>query len=62
MKRYYENPLKTSENRLKARAYYIPEDSQKMLNGIWDFLYFENGDAATDYSGWNKSGRGQCRG
>ncbi len=54
MQRYYEDPLKTSENRLKGRAYYIPKDSQTVLNGIWDFIYFENGDAASDYSAWDK--------
>lgn len=33
--RIYENPNSTSENRLKARSWYIPEGSCKqiMLNG-----------------------------
>ncbi len=54
MFRYYEDATKTSENRLKQRAYYIPKNSQTMLNGIWDFIFFENGDAASDYSKWDK--------
>ena len=56
MKRFYEDVLKTSENRLPQRAYYIPEGKAEyqLLNGIWDFIYFENGDAARDFSSWNK--------
>lgn len=56
MIRYYENIKKTSENRLKQRAYYIPkgEAIHTSLNGIWDFIYFENGDAAKDFSEWDK--------
>ena len=47
--RFYENPLKTSENREKPRAYYIPYGSAECvsLNGTWKFAFFENGDAAT---------------
>ncbi len=50
MKRFYEDPLKTSENRLKQRAYYIPEGKAEYisLNGIWNFAFFENGDAAPE--------------
>ena len=42
--RIYENPEKTSENRLPARSYYIPKgcSEYKLLNGEWDFAYFEN--------------------
>lgn len=56
MKRFYEDILKTSENRLKQRAYYIPQGVSEFidLNGIWDFIYFENGDAARDFSSWGK--------
>ena len=41
--RFYENPEKTSENRLKPRAYYIPENAGACisLNGIWRFRYYE---------------------
>ncbi|MBE6727168.1 MAG: glycoside hydrolase family 2 [Ruminococcaceae bacterium] len=41
--RNYENILKTSENRLKPRSYYIPKGVSKCftLNGEWDFAYFE---------------------
>ncbi len=41
--RFYENSLKTSENRLKTNSYYIPKgvSEYNLLNGIWDFAYFE---------------------
>ena len=40
--RGYENPEKTSENRLEPRSYYIPEGTAEywLLNGIWRFRYF----------------------
>lgn len=40
--RYYEDPQKTSENRLKQRSYYIPsnEGAYILLNGIWRFKYY----------------------
>ena len=48
MIRFYEDPQKTSENRLPQRSYYIPRGSAQYinLNGEWDFAFFENGDAA----------------
>lgn len=48
MIRYYENPEFTSENRENPRSYYIPKGAAKHidLNGVWNFAYFENGDAA----------------
>ena len=38
----YENPLCTHENRLKQRAYYLPENEGGMisLNGLWEFEYY----------------------
>ena len=41
--RHYENPQKTSENRCEARSWYIPGgvSRQLMLNGDWQFAYFE---------------------
>ncbi|MEE1239977.1 MAG: glycoside hydrolase family 2 TIM barrel-domain containing protein [Acutalibacteraceae bacterium] len=52
--RKYENPLKTSENRLKTRSWYIPEGSEKCdLNGEWHFKYFENGDKAGEIEEWD---------
>ncbi len=39
--RRYEDLTKISENRLPQRAYYIPENSKTLLNGVWDFKYFE---------------------
>lgn len=44
--RYYENPLKTSENRLPQRSYYIPKGSAvyTLLNGEFNYCYFEDSD------------------
>ena len=44
MMRIYENPSKTSENRLPQRAYYIPsgKSEYRLLNGIWRFRYFSS--------------------
>lgn len=52
--RIYENPKSTSENRLNARSWYIPEGSCKqiMLNGEWRFAFFENGDRAGNIEEW----------
>ena len=54
--RFYENPLKTSENREPQRAYYIPQGEAKYtsLNGKWNFAYFENSDAATEPEKWDE--------
>ena len=54
--RYYENPNKTSENRLAARSWYIPEGVAKTqtLNGVWDFKFFENGDMMDDITEWDE--------
>ncbi len=54
--RFYENPLKTSENREKPRAYYIPKGSCEYvsLNGKWNFAFFENSDLATEPESWDK--------
>lgn len=40
--RYYENILKTSDNRLPQRSYYIPsnEGAYTLLNGTWRFRYY----------------------
>lgn len=40
--RIYENPQKTSENRLAPRSYYIPSGRSEycLLNGEWRFRYF----------------------
>ncbi|MBQ3040088.1 MAG: glycoside hydrolase family 2 [Clostridia bacterium] len=54
--RFYENPKKTYENREKQRAYYIPQGNAKylLLNGEWNFAYFENSDLATEPEKWDK--------
>ena len=53
--RKYENPLKTSENRLKPRSYYIPEGKAEryLLNGNWRFAFFENGDSFESVDKWD---------
>ena len=40
--RHYEDLQRIQENRLKQRAYYIPENDGAMvsLNGIWDFSFY----------------------
>lgn len=40
--RFYENPEKTSENRMPQRAYYIPQGvgAYTLLNGTWRFRYY----------------------
>lgn len=52
--RSYENPQKTSENRLKPRSFYIPEGVAEKydLNGEWRFVYVENGDKAGEIEEW----------
>ena len=55
--RIYENPQKTSENRMKPRSYYIPKgvSEYKLLNGEWDFAYFERDiDVPENISQWDK--------
>ena len=41
--RNYENPMKTSENRMPPRSYYIPGGVSEymLMNGQWDFAYFD---------------------
>ena len=48
--RFYENILKTSENRLPQRAYYIPDGKAEyiLLNGTWHFAYFKKEDEAPE--------------
>ncbi len=42
--RIYENPQKTSENRMPPRSYYIPQgvSEYQLLNGEWRFAYFND--------------------
>ena len=37
----YEDLNHLSENRMPQRAYYIPKNSETLLNGIWDFKFYE---------------------
>lgn len=54
--RKYEQLNKTSENRLPSRSYYIPEGTGKreVLNGIWKFAFFENGDFVENIDKWEE--------
>lgn len=57
--RYFENPEKTSENRLPQRSFYIPsgEAEYTLLNGEWRFFYTEDGDSidnANKIKKWDK--------
>ena len=54
--RIYENPEKTSENRLEPRSYYIPEGKSeyKLLNGEWRFKYYSRDiDVEPDIKEWD---------
>ena len=54
--RIYENPEKTSENRLEPRSYYIPEGKSeyKLLNGEWRFKYYSlDIDVEPDIKEWD---------
>ena len=40
--RFYEDLTKRKFNRMTQRSYYIPEgDGYQLLNGVWDFCYYE---------------------
>ena len=57
MKRIYENPQKTSLNRLAPRSYYIPKGKSEytLLNGEWNFAYFSRDfDVPEKIENWNK--------
>ena len=54
--RIYENPEKTSENRLAPRSYYIPEgvSEYRLLNGVWKFAYFSRDiDVPEEITRWD---------
>lgn len=55
--RFYENPEKTSENRLPARCSYTPGgvSERELLNGKWKFAFFERDiDAPESISAWGE--------
>ncbi len=64
--RIYENPEYLQANRSKARAYYIPEGkgSYTLLNGIWDFAFYERDydDLPTSTGTIDVPSCWQCRG
>ncbi len=39
--RMYEDLRHISENRMPQRAYYIPQGGYTLLNGIWDFKFYD---------------------
>ncbi len=54
--RIYEDPSRTSENRLPPRSYYIPGgvSEYRLLNGIWNFAYFSRDiDVPEVITQWN---------
>ncbi len=53
--RYYENPEKTGENRLKPRSWYVPAGAaeRNLLNGPWNFAFFEDGDRVGEVEEWD---------
>ena len=53
--RFYEDLTCLSANRMPPRSFYIPEGegTYTLLNGDWQFAYFENGDAATEPAVWD---------
>ncbi|MBQ2266140.1 MAG: glycoside hydrolase family 2, partial [Clostridia bacterium] len=57
MLRFYENPEKTSENRLAPRSYYIPTGKSEYLslNGKWNFKYFSRDiDVCENITDWDE--------
>ena len=61
--RFYENILKTSENRLAPRSYYIPSNAgaYTLLNGTWRFRYYERDiDIEEEISRWDEIGVPSC--
>ncbi len=61
--RQYENPLKTSENRLPPRSYYIPGGRAEyhLMNGTWRFRYFARDvDAPDEITRWDQISVPSC--
>ena len=61
--RHYENPLKTSENRMPPRSYYIPGGISEymLLNGQWKFAYYDRDvDMPEQIEQWNEISVPSC--
>lgn len=60
--RTYERPERTSQNRMPARSYYVPQGRGTLisLNGIWDFAFFENGDYIDEITDWTPAPVPSC--
>ena len=57
MQRIYEDPTRTSENRLPQRPYYLPEGKSEvqLLNGTWRFAFFPRDiDVPEDIAHWDE--------
>ena len=55
--RKYEDPRRTSENRLPPRSWYIPRGKSEylLLNGKWDFAFFDwEADIPSQIECWGK--------
>jgi hypothetical protein len=59
--RKYEDLNHLSENRLPQRAYYIPQNGYTLLNGTWDFKFYDC-DFEEDYieKEWGKTEVPSC--
>ncbi len=61
--RIFEDILKTSENRLNPRSFYIPKgvSEYKLLNGEWNFAYFKRDiDVPEKIEKWDKISVPSC--
>lgn len=61
--RVYENPEITSKNRRAAKSFYIPTGKSEytLLNGIWDFAYFEKEiDIPKEIKEWDRINVPSC--
>lgn len=52
--RFYEDLTHIQENRLPQRAYYIPEGACTLLNGEWDFKFYERDFEENENDEWGK--------
>lgn len=48
--KYYEDPSSLHINTEENRSYYIPEGSQTLLGGVWDFRLYESPLAVEDFT------------
>ncbi len=60
--RFYEDPSKTSANRLDPRSYYIPGGVSQyiLLNGDWRFAYFKDERDSNNIEFWSRTTVPSC--